>query len=497
MSEVALSRRLRRQSIRIQARLEAGWGDRWIPLIIGAALAFVLINLGLTRLDNLQSGSDLAAYTQTSWLLSEGYLPKASLFGTDVHLLELHWSFILYPLALIGSVTDPARALVVTQGLALGLGVPLLWRLARRAADLRIGSATAIVVAYALHPATHRLGVIDFHPETIAVPALFGVALFSYTKRWVPYWVAVAVVLACRADFGVAIALWGILMVGTGKRVAGLWTSGIGMAWTLGLLLVGQPLLGDGASGQGTYGDYGDSLAEAMLQTVSHPIDFLDNLFDKTNTQLLISLLFPLIFLPLLSLRHVVPALPLTAVLIVVTAGNPDAFAERAALLFGVMMVASTFAISRLGNRGVEKIFVDGRVLATLVAAAFLGFASQAPNSPYESPWEWNEGSAADTSVREAALLLSPDDAVRASPTALATLAERRWLYELSSTEQPQVIFATDRVRAVLIDERSLPELDEEERATQRESFQPAMAQRGFELIYEDAENGVWLYYRK
>ncbi|MEZ5341618.1 MAG: DUF2079 domain-containing protein [Acidimicrobiales bacterium] len=243
MSDVSRSRRLLRQSIRLQARLEASWGDRWIPAIIGVVLSAVLINLGLGRLDNLRSGPDLAAYTQSSWLLAEGYLPKASLFGTNVHLLELHWSFILYPLAVIGRFTDPARTLIVAQGLALGAGVPLLWRLARRAADLRIGGATAIVAAYAFHPATHNLGIVDFHPETIAVPAIFGLALFSYTRRWVPYWIAVAVILACRADFGIAVALWGILLVGTGKRVQGLWTSGIGMAWTLGLLLVGQPLL--------------------------------------------------------------------------------------------------------------------------------------------------------------------------------------------------------------------------------------------------------------
>lgn len=495
MTEVPLRRQLRRRSIRLQAKLEAGWGDRWIPLIVGAVLGAVLINLGLARLDNLRSGPDLAAYTQSSWLLAEGYLPKASLFGTDVHLLELHWSFILYPLALIGSVSDPARALIVTQGLALAAGVPLLWRLCRRAADLRIGSATAIIVAYAIHPATHQLGVIDFHPETIAVPALFGVALFSYTNRWFPYWIAVAIVLACRADFGFAIAIWGVVLLGSSRRIPGLWTIGIGVAWTLGLLLVAQPLLDDGASSGAVYGEYGNSLTDAIFEAGTHPIAFIDNLLSETNTVLLISLLFPLIFLPLLSLRHVFPALPLTAVLLVATT-SPDAFAERAALLFAFMMIGSTFAISRLGNRGVDRIFVDGRVLAALVAAAFLGFVSQAPNSPYRAPWDWNETSAADASVIKATLLLDADDAVRASPTALASLAERRWLYELSSTEQPQVIFAIAQVRAVLIDERTLPAVTVAERDIQRSEFSDGMRQYGFEIVYADKVNGVWLFYR-
>ncbi|MEL7207387.1 MAG: DUF2079 domain-containing protein, partial [Actinomycetota bacterium] len=202
MSEVPFQRRLERQLIRQQARLEAGIGDRWIPSLVFLVLAGVLIRAGLDRLESLDTGVDLAAYSQSLWLLSEGKMPQASLFGTDVHLLERNWAFIMYPLALGALVVPPAVLLIVVQGLALAGAVLPLWWLARTVANLRVGAAAALIGAYALHPATHQLGTEDFHPVALAVPALIAMAYFGATKKWVWYWLAIAVALACRADLG-------------------------------------------------------------------------------------------------------------------------------------------------------------------------------------------------------------------------------------------------------------------------------------------------------
>ena len=164
MSELPVRRRLERRIVRFQARLEAGAGDRWIPVVVTLALGAALIWMALARLQSLETGIDLAGYSQALWLLGDGKMPKASLFGTDVHLLELHWSFILYPLGLAGLVLPAAKLLLVTQAGALAIAVLPLWRLARQVANLRIGAATALILAYALHPATHRIAIDDFHP---------------------------------------------------------------------------------------------------------------------------------------------------------------------------------------------------------------------------------------------------------------------------------------------------------------------------------------------
>ncbi len=479
--------------MRFQARLEAGAGDRWIPLFLALVLSVVLSFLALGRLDGGGAGTDLAGYTQAVWLLSQGTMPEASLFGDGVHLLALHWSFITYPLAGLARFEDTARVLVVSQAVALGLGIIPLWRLARRVANVRIGAAVALALAYSLHPAVHELALNDFHPEALAVPGLLSMAYLGATQRWVGYWASVAFVLACRADLGLAVALWGFLLLSEGRRRMGLLTIGVGTSWSLGLLLVVQPLLSGPRVRQ--YGTYGDSLGEAVFEMVTHPLDLVQDLTSAENVALLVGLLAPVIFLPLLSLRHLLPALPLGAIYLV-TASDTTAFSERYSLLVAFVFIASTVALARMGDMGVDRVFVDPRILLSVVAASALLYISASPASPYERPWNWSDRSDTDLAIAEAAALLTPDDAVRASPSAAVALAERPWLELLDTTQQPQVLPAVFAVRSVLVVENDLPELSDEERAVQRETFGSAMADQGYELRFIDEDDGVLLYYR-
>ncbi|MFT7600473.1 MAG: putative membrane protein [Acidimicrobiales bacterium] len=494
MSELPIRRRARRTIVRFQARLEAGTGDRIVPVVIATALSLFLASLSTARYNSLDTGNDLAGYAQAVWLLGQDLQPEASLFGENIHMLELHWSFVLYPLALLALVVPTVSALVAIQSVAIGLGVFPLWHLARRVANLRVGAATALSLAYALHPSIHELGTNDFHPEALAVPGLIGLAYFGASKRWVWYWVCVVFVLLCRADLGLAVALWGFLHISDGERRAGLWTLGLGTVWSLGLLLVVQPLVSNATVGQ--YGEYGDSLGEVFLTIATSPLSFLSDLVALQNVALVVALLAPVIFLPLLSLRHLLPALPLGAIYLVTDVSNSGAFAERTALLLAFVFIATAHALNRLGTMGVDRVFIDLRLLATLVAASALLFIGSSPTTFYERPWEWNERTAADVAVLEAVSLLDTNDAVRASPSAIGQLADRPWLYTLDGSQQPQVAFAIFRVRAVLIDERDLPMLPPDERRLQREAFAAGMAQQGFELRYEDTANGVLLFYR-
>ncbi len=493
MSELTIQRRTQRRWVQFQARLEAGTGDRWIPLIVAVVLASVLAWLSLARIDSLDTGLDLAGYAQAVWLLGEGFTPEASLFGDDVHLLELHWSFILYPIAGLTYLFDVSEMLVVTQAIAIGLTVFPLWRLARRVANLRVAAASAVILAYALHPATHELAIDDFHPEALAIPGVVAVAYFGATKRWVPYWICVAIVLACRADFGLAIGLWGFVLLGDGERRGGLWTLGVGLMWGLGLLLVVQPVVGEATVTGGQYGEYGDSLGEVVLNGLRDPIRLLEDLTSRPNVSLVVGLLAPVLFLPLLSLRHLLPVVPLTALLLIADDGSDGAFAERNALLLAFIFVAMPFAMNRLGDMGVVRVFVDGRVLSTLTAAAVLSFVAVSPISIYDKPWEWGDADPTEQAIIDAAALLDSEVAVRASPSALGVLAERPWLYPLETSREPSVQFDAFDVRAVLVVDRDIPERTPE----RRQDFADRMAALGgFELIVDDQENGVSLFFR-
>lgn len=493
MSGLTLRRRLQRRFVRFQARLEAGTGDRVLPLVIALGLAFILGWVGLARLRGGATGTDLAGYVQAVWLLSEGKIPQASLFGDRINMFGIHWSFVVYPLAAPARLLPIADVLIVVQSLALGAAVIPLWWLARRAANLRVGAASALCLAYALHPSVHSLALDDFNPETLAIPGFIAVAYFGSAQRWVWYWISVVFVLACRADFGLILALWGLLMVGEGRRRPGLWTTGVAAAWSLGLLLIVQPLFSGPAVRQ--YGDYGDSFGEAIVEMATNPLDTLGDLTSSANEALLVGLLAPVLFLPLLSLRYLLPALPMSAMYLV-TADVTESYAERNAVLVAFVFIAGTRALARLGTMGVDRVFVDTRLLMTLVVASLLLFIDASPSSPYERPWNWGERTELQDVIAEAAATIDPADAVRASPSALLEMAERPWLYPLSTQQQPQVVSTIYRVRTVLIVESDLPPLDAEARAVQRSTFHSGMAAQGFELRFAEENHGVWVFFR-
>ncbi len=492
MSEVPFQRRLERAIVRFQARLEGGPGDRWIPTLVGLGLTLWLARLGLDRLAGFDAGLDLAGYSQSLWLIGELLEPRASLFGTDVHLLELRWSFIMYPLALLAAFADPAKVLIVSSAIALGLAVHPLWRLARQEAKLRVGAASALVLAYALHPATHQLAIDDFHPVVLAVPAIIGIAYFGKRRRWVWYWFCVAFALACRADLGLAVALWGFVLLGDGERRGGLWTLGIGSVWSLGLLLVGQPLLGQ-AGGEGSRVGYnGQSLGDVALSSLRNPVESIQAIVAQENLALIVALLAPVIFLPLLSLRYLLPALPLGGLYLLAGTAEETAFAERSAMLLAFVMIAATFALTRLGNMGVDRVFLDVRLLTTLTAASVLLFVSSSVTSPYANPWNWSDLDPTDQAISRAVASLDEDVPIRASPSALPALSERPWLYPLATDVKPTAVNMgfPAFTRAVLVVEREIPERT----ADERQEFDQSMEQRGF--VLESDIDGVALYVR-
>ncbi len=491
MSEIPYQRRFERAVVRFQARLEGGPGDRWVPSLVAIGLAAWLAQIGLSRLTGLEAGEDLAGYSQAMWLITELIEPRASMFGTDVHLLELRWSFIMYPLSIFGVFAPPPKVLIVAEAIALGLAVFPLWRLARQVAKLRVGAATALVVAYALHPATQRLAFDDFHPVVLAVPAIIGLAYFGKTKRWVWYWVCVVFALACRADLGLAVALWGFVLLGDGERRAGLWTLGVGSIWSLALLLVAQPLFGQ--NGGTSTGYNGQSLGDVVLAALRNPIDSLQNIVAQENLALIVALLAPVIFLPLLSLRYLFPAMPLGALYLLAGTADDTAFAERSAMLLSFVMIAATFALNRLGTMGVDRVFLDVRLLTTLTAASILLFVSTSPTSPYENPWNWGDRDATDLAVERAVGMLDDDLPVRASPSALPALSQRPWVYPLATDSVPTAVNMgfPAFTRAVLVVEREIPERSE----TERSEFDQNMSLQGFELDFES--QGVALYVRR
>ncbi len=170
--------------LRWQARLDSQSWDRFLPWIFAGLIFVVLVSLALAQARSLGGGADLGTYTQAAFLVVEDGDPLVTVQG-GTHILAQQAAFLFYPVAWLTSFLPIIPTLLVLQSGALAIGVVPLWRIARRLANLRVGAAAALVWAYALYPAVHSLNLSDFHPETVAVPALLFACLYGLSGRWI------------------------------------------------------------------------------------------------------------------------------------------------------------------------------------------------------------------------------------------------------------------------------------------------------------------------
>jgi uncharacterized membrane protein len=486
-----LRRRLDNVVLRWQARLDSEWSDRTLPWIVALALFVFLAALALARARSLDGTPDLSLYTQAAWLIRQGLAPDVTLGDAPGHLMAQQAAFIFYPMTSVSYVLPIIPGLLVLQSAALALAVVPLWRIGRRLANLRVGAVATLVFVYAFYPVMHNLNLDGFHPEVIAIPGLLAAFYFAETDRWLRFGVFSLIVVLSRADLGLVIAGMGLLFAVEGKRRKGLVVALLGLGWTLAFALAIQPGFGDGTFPHlHAFSEFGDSPGSVAWGMLTHPIDILGGLTSEQNFNLLVTLLAPVVFLPVLAPRYLLPAVPLQALYMVADVPRDVVFGQQTVAITAFIFIATAFALSRIGRMGVEKVTVDRRVLLALVLAGSVFFVRDAASSPYRSPWDWGGQDAADGARIEAEQEIPADAAVRASPSMLQLLAERSRLYELDTSGPVEPDAAADGVDAVVIDERAWTAWS----PGQRQTFFEGLTQRGFRV--ESSDQGIVLFVR-
>lgn len=517
--------RLERATLRWQARLDTAAVDNALPWIMALAGGGVLAGLALARAHSLQAGTELALFNQSIWQVSQGFRPHSTLVGGDY--LARNGAFIIYPLSLLVRWLPITTTVLVVQSSALALGIVPLWRIARRRAELKVAPAAAVAFAYAAYAALHNANLSGFHPATLAVPALFGAVYYGLGARWVPFGALVAVVLACRSDLGwIVVALGVVLAVELRPRPAGdqasarvdsLWRapaqagrsllaiSGrhsrtalvwafVGLLWALLATETILPLLAGGDFPHlERYAEYGDSsTAEVIWGILRQPHVFLGNLVTQENFLLGVTLLAPVLFLPLVELRHLLPAVPFFVLQLASEA--PQALLAETVPVAAFVLVATTFALRRAGAVLVRRVRVNRRLVITLLLAAAIFFVRDAASSPFHAPWQWTRD-AADQD-RLAAVEQIPDAAaVRASPHLLPLLAERNVLFELDtagSSARADAQLATEGVGWIALDLSSATQWGAD--ALEVERFDTTLRQRGWERVFAAEQVRVYRY---
>lgn len=486
----ALRRRADAWWLRIEARLDDPAIDRVVPWVFAGLLFVPLAFLALARARGLDGAVDLSAYEQAAWLLRAGKEPVVTVTW-DANVFAQQAAFVFAPLALLSHVVPTELLLLVTQAFAIAVGVVPLWRLARDDAALRVGAAIALGVAYGLYPSLHNLNLDGFHPETFALPLLLVALRATVRRQWRTVWVCSLFIVLSRADLGLAVAGLGLLAWLGGDPREGRRILIAGVTYTAVMGLIVQPLLGDGSTAHlQAFAAYGDSVPEVIVRMATRPTQVLGDLTRETGLQLLVTLLAPVLFLPLLAPRYLLPVVPLQLLYLVADVPREAAFGHQTVAATAFVFAATTFALARLGRPGVERVRVDRRLVVALVLASTLLFVRDAASSPYRQPWTWARRDAADQARLAAREQVGPARSVRATRSALSPLAERPVLYRLDGGAPPDPAAATRGVDAVVLDERDLTWSP-----AQLRSFALALDTLGYTQVSE--RDGVRVFLRR
>ena len=238
--------------------------------IIAIATIILFLYSSLRHFLFQSTAYDLGIYDQIIYLISQGSQPLSSFLG--FHFLGDHGALAIYPLALLYKIYPTVYWLFLVQAICLGSAAGFTWKLACLAA-LNQRLALAVAIAYLLYPEIFNINLFDFHPDILAVPAIFGAILAAKQKNFIWFIIAIIWILACKAVLGltvIAIGFW--LIFFEQRRFLGMIAISLGITW---FLLVTQVMIpfysGQEAAGVARYDYLGNSVLEVIFNTLFKP----------------------------------------------------------------------------------------------------------------------------------------------------------------------------------------------------------------------------------
>jgi uncharacterized membrane protein len=371
-------------------------------------------------------GFDLGIYDQATWLLSQGRAPFVTIRGLD--LFGQHAAYIMVLVAPLYRLWADPRLLLLLQVLFLCLPALVVYRLGARHLG-HPAAGLAVAAAYLAYPGVQWAISWQFHPEAIAAGLLALAALAADRRhdRAMAVWLALAAL--CGEEVGLIVAGFGLLLVVGGRRVAGWWAAGAGLAWFLVATYVLLPLRAGRLTGlfEADYGIAGSGPRALLRSLPTLAGHVLQTGLANDGLFYLVLVFLPLAGLPLLAPRWLLPVAP--PLLLNLAAVQPEHHQLRfhylatAAPLLAVGAVAGLAAIRSSHRRLLAPLLV------TLVVLA--GFTSWRYGP---APWARDPvavpAGPTDQARREALALIDEGAPVSAQYNLVPHLAHRAEVYE-------------------------------------------------------------------
>ena len=394
----------------------------------------------------LYTDFDLALFAQAAHGVLHGSF-FTSIRG--MHWLGDHSSLVLIALAPLTAVMPPALALLLAQCTALAFGaLPVHAYALKRTNDASLALACALL--WLLQPALSWQALFEFHPETLAAPALLAawVAIDARQPRAALAWTAFA--LLAREDVALVALMFAACALLPRARqprlAAGLAALAcvslvVSFAWL-------KPHYGGGADYGQLYRDLGTTPREVAMHLLRDPLGAMARFLVTPHEGIDIALklrfwhqmLIGLVYLPLLAPFALLPALPVFAEHLL--AWRPEQhsiFYQYTALSLPFVMLAAVDGLAQLRAwqpRAAAALAGLALLLSLLAQAQFgaLGAHGGEPGLGGLAPQAtWPDGRARALAPERARMLaaLPTRGAIAGSFVFLAHLAARDSVYAL------------------------------------------------------------------
>jgi uncharacterized membrane protein len=350
-----------------------------------------------------------------------------------------HFEPILALLAPIFALSRNAETLIVIQTMALALGAPTTFLLARRVTGSP-GASALLGLAYLAHPGVQGVALSGVHGVAFALPLFLLLLYFLEIGAVRGYAVTVVLLLFTREDTVLAVAGVGLFALFGGSRERarlGLATLGVAVAYCLLLLGLHRPapwsvLAGSLHAEAARPPAHGRPRAHVFLDFHDGPYWPIFVAFSIPKMDYVARLFAPLLGLPLLARGRVLFAYGAALALLSEHPDFASLYGESGALILPFVFVLAAYALGRIG--GVElapigsprlaRVLPIGMVVASVLSSASTGAFTD--NRAFRAGSGPLVRAPAAVALRESAFIeriqkTLPKDAKVAAPARIAT----------------------------------------------------------------------------
>ena len=244
---------------------------------LGAAVYSVLLSIeSIREFKRFETQWDLAIYDQLLWLLAHGHEPFSTVITRPM--LEAHFQPALVLLTPLYWLDLGVPGLLTAQSIGLALTAPALFALARAS-----GASSALAALPALLwlvcPFVASVNLFEFRPDPFAPVLVVLSVLAALQSRHVLLAATTVLALSLKEDVSLTYVMLGLLLVAHGKRRVGAILALGSAAWYVAAISAMNALgASNEAFGRRFAGERGDSVGEAFLWMLEHPLETLGDI---------------------------------------------------------------------------------------------------------------------------------------------------------------------------------------------------------------------------